>query len=169
MFLGRVFEQLYNVANLVKENIALKKLTIGKCTSLYDFHASKMMVRSKNTTHKGWWWIKTPAMHSSISVLWLTAKARHCIFTSLLSCSETIPNSQLIKYTCVIQYSRGNRERMWKGDLHHSRTEGPHQVVQPPASTIFSTPYKIPILISLNQLHSTLLRVENKAYITYSP
>jgi len=52
--LGSVFEQLYNVANLVKENIALKKLTIGKCTSLYDFHASEMMVRSKNTAHKGW-------------------------------------------------------------------------------------------------------------------
>ena len=65
-----------------------------------------------------------------------------------------ITPNQLVKYTCVIEDSMGNGEKNWeKGDLHHSRTQGPHQVVKPPASTIFPTPYKIPILISLNQLH----------------
>jgi hypothetical protein len=39
---------------------------------------------------------------------------------------------------------RNNR----KGDLHHFRTEGPHQAVQPLTSTIFPISYKIPILCS---------------------
>jgi hypothetical protein len=49
-----------------------------------------------------------------IQALVLTAKATHCILTTFLSFSGTIANSQLIKYTYVIQYSREIRGKNGK-------------------------------------------------------